>query len=197
MSKTVEFFFDLGSPASYLAWTQLPRLCAEHDARLVLRPMLLGGVFQATGNSSPAVIPAKARYFFGDLQRYARRYGVPLKFSEHFPINTLGLMRAAIGMQMREPERFEAWLAAMYRAMWGEGRNLGDAQVVAEVLGSAGFERDGFEVLTSDPEVKAALKTATEEAVSRGVFGAPTCFVGGQMFFGQDRLEFIAETLQD
>ena len=196
MSKTVEFFFDLGSPASYLAWTQLPCVCAEHDARLVLRPMLLGGVFQATGNSSPAMIPAKARYFFGDLQRYARRYGVPLKFSEHFPINTLGLMRAAIGVQMREPERFEAWLAAMYTAMWGQGRNLGDVQVVAEVLEDAGFDPQGFAALVGDPEVKAALKTVTEEAVSRGVFGAPTCFVGSEMFFGQDRLEFIVEALK-
>jgi len=196
MSKTVEFFFDLGSPASYLAWTQLPRLCAEHGARLVLRPMLLGGVFQATGNSSPAMIPAKARYFARDLHRYAARYGVPLKFSEHFPINTLALMRAAIGMQLRQPERFEAWLAAMYQALWGEGRNLGDLQVVAEVLQAAGFETDGFEALVSDPEVKAALKAATEEAVARGVFGAPSCFVGDEMFFGQDRLEFIAEALQ-
>lgn len=196
MSKTVEFFFDLGSPASYLAWTQLPRLCAEHGARLVLRPMLLGGVFQATGNSSPAMIPAKGRYFAGDLQRYARRYGVPLRFSEHFPINTLQLMRAAVGVQLRQPERFEDWLAAMYQAMWAEGRNLGDPQVVAQVLGEAGFEAGGFDALVSDPEVKAALKDATEEAVARGVFGAPSCFVGDEMFFGQDRLEFVVEALE-
>ncbi|MFJ4374070.1 2-hydroxychromene-2-carboxylate isomerase [Pseudomonas japonica] len=195
MSKTVEFFFDLGSPASYLAWTQLPALCAEHGARLVLRPMLLGGVFQATGNSSPVMIPAKARYFFGDLHRHAERYGVALKFSEHFPINTLALMRAATAVQLREPERFEAWLAAMYQALWGEGRNLGDPQVVAEVLDKAGFDAGGFEAQVSDPEVKAALKAVTEEAVARGVFGAPTCFVGDEMFFGQDRLGFIAEVL--
>lgn len=195
MSKTVEFFFDLGSPASYLAWTQLPRICAEHDARLVLRPMLLGGVFQATGNSSPAMIPAKGRYFAGDLQRYARRYGVPLKFSEHFPINTLSLMRAAVGVQMRQPQRFEAWLAVMYQAMWAEGRNLGDPAVVTQVLEAAGFEVGEFEALVTDPEVKAALKSVTEEAVRRGVFGAPSCFVGEEMFFGQDRLEFVVEAL--
>ena len=196
MTKSVEFFFDLGSPASYLAWTQLPRICAQHGARLVLRPMLLGGVFQATGNSSPAMIPAKARYFAGDLQRYARRYGVPLKFSEHFPINTLNLMRAAVGVQLRQPQRFEHWLAAMYTAMWAEGRNLGDAQVVAQVLEGAGFDPGEFAGLVGDPEVKAALKTVTEEAVARGVFGAPSCFVGDEMFFGQDRLEFVAQALQ-
>lgn len=196
MSKTVEFFFDLGSPASYLAWTQLPRICTEHGARLVLRPMLLGGVFQATGNSSPASIPAKGRYFFKDLHRYARRYGVPLKFDEHFPINTLGLMRAAVGVQMREPERFEAWLGVMYRAMWAEGRNLGDPAVIAQVLEEGGFEAAGFAALVADPEVKAALKAVTDEAVSRGVFGAPSCFVGDEMFFGQDRLEFVVEALK-
>jgi len=195
MSKTVEFFFDLGSPASYLAWTQLPRICAEQGAQLLLRPMLLGGVFQATGNSSPAMIPAKGRYFARDLQRYARRYGVPLKFSEHFPINTLNLMRAAIGVQMRQPQRFDAWLAAMYQAMWAEGRNLGDPVVVEQVLEAAGFEPGGFEALVTDPEVKAALKSVTEEAVRRGVFGAPSCFVGEEMFFGQDRLEFVVEAL--
>lgn len=196
MSKTVEFFFDLGSPASYLAWTQLPRICTEHGARLVLRPMLLGGVFQATGNSSPAMIPAKGRYFFKDLHRYARRYGVPLKFNEHFPINTLGLMRAAVGVQMQEPERFAAWLEVMYRAMWAEGRNLGDLAVVAQVLEEGGFEAQGFAALVGDPEVKAALKAVTDEAVSRGVFGAPSCFVGDEMFFGQDRLEFVVEALK-
>lgn len=196
MNKTVEFFFDLGSPASYLAWTQLPGICAEHGAQLVLRPMLLGGVFQATGNSSPATIPAKGRYFFKDLHRYARRYGVPLKFNEHFPINTLGLMRAAVGMQLRQPQRFEQWLAAMYRAMWADGRNLGDPAVITQVLEEAGFESSGFESLTSDPEVKAALKAVTEEAVARGVFGAPSCFVGEELFFGQDRLEFVVEALK-
>ncbi|OLS63096.1 2-hydroxychromene-2-carboxylate isomerase [Pseudomonas putida] len=196
MSKRVEFFFDLGSPASYLAWTQLPRICAEHGAQLVLRPMLLGGVFQATGNNSPAMIPAKGRYFFKDLHRYARRYGVPLTFNEHFPINTLGLMRAAVGVQLRQPQRFEAWLETMYRAMWAEGRNLGDPAVVAQVLEEGGFEAGGFAALVSDPEVKSALKAATDEAVSRGVFGAPSCFVGDEMFFGQDRLEFVVEALK-
>ena len=196
MSKTVEFFFDLGSPASYLAWTQLPRLRSELGADVVLRPMLLGGVFQATGNSSPVTVPAKARYTLTDFQRYAMRYGVPLRFSEHFPINTLTLMRAAIGVQQRQPERFEAWLGAMFKALWADGRNLGDSQVVAAVLAEAGSETNGFEALVSDPEVKAALKTATEEAVSRGVFGAPTFFVDDEMFFGQDRLGFVEDKLR-
>ncbi|MGH8380074.1 2-hydroxychromene-2-carboxylate isomerase [Pseudomonas sp.] len=195
MSKTVEFFFDLGSPASYLAWTQLPALCARHAALLVYRPMLLGGVFQATGNASPVMVPAKARYVFVDFQRYAKRYGVTLAFPPGFPINTLGLMRGTIAVQLFQPERFEAYLNAVFPAMWAQQRNLGDPQVLATVLQEAGFDPEQYQAWTADPQVKAALKDATEEAVRRGAFGAPTCFVGEQMFFGQDRLEFVAEAL--
>lgn len=195
MSKTVEFFFDLGSPASYLAWTQLARLRAEHGAHVLLRPMLLGGVFQATGNSSPVTVPAKARYTCTDFQRYAVRYGVRLRFSPHFPINTLTLMRGAVGVQLHQPERFEDYLAAMFTALWVDGRNLGDPAVVTEVLVEAGFEPDAFVGWVGDAQVKAALKSVTQEAVSRGVFGAPTFFVGDEMFFGQDRLPFVEEAL--
>ena len=85
MSKTVEFYFDFGSPATYLAWTQLPRLCAESGAQLVYKPMLLGGVFQATGNASPVTVPAKGRFMLQDLARFARRYQVPMQFNPHFP----------------------------------------------------------------------------------------------------------------
>ncbi|MCI0913846.1 2-hydroxychromene-2-carboxylate isomerase [Pseudomonas sp. NPDC089743] len=196
MSKTVEFFFDLGSPASYLAWTQLPALCARHGATLQYRPMLLGGVFQATGNASPAMIPAKGRYMFTDLGRFAARYGVPFGLPPGFPINTLALMRGLVGTQLRAPERFETLLAALFNGLWVQRRNLGDAAVLEQVLADAGFSAAEFQVLIGDAEVKAALKQTTEEAVERGVFGAPTCFVDGQMYFGQDRLDFVADALK-
>lgn len=195
MSKTVEFYFDLGSPASYLAWTQLPALCARHGATLVYRPMLLGGVFQATGNASPAMIPAKGRYMFTDLGRYARRYGVPFGLPPGFPVNTLTLMRGAIGMQLRASAQFEALLAVLFKGLWEHRRNLSDGAVLDETLGEAGFEPAEFHALAADGEVKAELKRVTEEAVARGVFGAPTCFVDGEMFFGQDRLDFVEEAL--
>ena len=194
-TKAVEFFFDFGSPASYLAWTQLPELCAAADATLIYRPMLLGGVFQATGNASPVTVPAKGKYLLIDLQRFAARYGVPLRFSPHFPINTLILMRGALGVQMREPRRFEGYVSAMFRAMWAEGRNMGDPAIVAESLAGAGFDPESLLGLTADPAIKDALKASTEEAVTRGAFGAPTMFVGDQMFFGQDRLDFLRECL--
>ena len=193
--KTVEFFFDFGSPATYLAWTQLPAICSAAGATLAYRPMLLGGVFQATGNASPITVPAKGKYMLTDLARFARRYDVPMRFNPHFPINTLALMRGAVGLQLRDPGRFDVYVTAVFRAMWVEGRNMGDPAVVAEVLAQAGLDPQSILALTGDPAVKDALKAATEEAVRRGAFGAPTMFVGEQMFFGQDRLDFVREAL--
>ena len=195
MTKTAEFFFDLGSPASYLAWTQMAPLCAQAGATLVYKPMLLGGVFQATGNASPAMVPAKGRYMTVDLGRFAKRYGVPFKMNPHFPINTLQLMRGVIGTQTRQPQRFDAFLAAVFTALWAKGSNLNDPAVVAATLVEAGFDAAEVFALANDAEIKAALKANTEEAVARGVFGAPTVFVGEAMFFGQDRLDFIREAL--
>ena len=195
MSKTVEFYFDLGSPATYLAYTQLPKICEQTDSQLIYIPFLLGGVFKATGNASPATIPAKGRYMFQDLDRYAKRYGVPLKFNPNFPINTLMLMRAVTGMQLRHPGRFQAFIDCLFHALWVEGRSLDDLATVASVLTQNGFDPNEVLALTADEEVKATLKDNTEKAVQRGVFGAPSMFVDDQLFFGQDRLDFVLEAL--
>lgn len=196
MTKTVEFYFDLGSPATYLAYTQLPKICADTGSQLIYIPMLLGGVFKATGNASPAMIPAKGRYMFKDLDRFAKRYGVPLKFNPHFPINTLTLMRAVTGIQLHQPERFQAFVDCLFKALWVEGRPLDEPATVAAVLSEQGFDPNEVLALTNDETVKAALKDNTETAIKRGVFGAPSMFIGNQMFFGQDRLDFVEETLR-
>ena len=195
MTKTAEFFFDVGSPASYLAWTQMPALCAQAGASLVYKPMLLGGVFQATGNASPATVAAKGRYMTVDLGRFAQRYGVDFRMNPHFPINTLQLMRGVIGLQLRQPARFEAFLSTVFTALWVKGANLNDPAVTATTLTGAGFDPAEVFALVNDADIKAALKANTEEAVARGVFGAPTVFVGDAMFFGQDRLDFVREAL--
>lgn len=195
MGKIVEFFFDVGSPSSYLAWTQLPALCAEAGATLVYRPMLLGGVYQATGNASPATVPAKGQYVGLDYGRYAKRYGVPLVINPHFPIITLFLMRATTGVQMRMPERFQSFLAAVFKALWVDALNLNEPALTESVLEQSGFDVEEIAMLAEAPEIKAVLKATTAEAVSRGTFGAPTMFVGDQMFFGQDRLDFVREAL--
>jgi 2-hydroxychromene-2-carboxylate isomerase len=194
--KTVEFLFDFGSPTTYLAWTQLPRLCADAGATLVYRPILLGGIFQATGNASPATIPAKAAYMGTDLARFAKRYGVPFAFNPHFPINTLTLMRIAAGLLLRKRiDDFDTYMTAVFPAMWVEGVNLGDASVLAATLSAAGLDAADVVALAGEADVKAELKAATEAAVERGAFGAPTIFVGTEMFFGQDRLDFVREAL--
>ena len=195
MSKAVEFFFDVGSPTTYLAWTQLPALCAKAGATLVYRPTLLGGVFQATGNASPANVAAKGRYMNDDMARFAARYGVPLVVNPHFPINTLTLMRGAAGVQLRMPARFDDYLRGVFKAMWVDGLNMNDPAVAGRALHAAGFDPAEIIALTNDAEVKAALRATTEEAVARGVFGAPTFFVDGRLYFGQDRLAFVREAL--
>ncbi len=195
MSKSVEYFFDFGSPTSYLAWTQLPKIAAETGAEIVWRPMLLGGVFKATGNASPVTVPAKGRWMNGDIARWAKRYGVPFRFNPYFPINTLTLMRGAAGLQMRRRADFLRYLELAHRSMWETPVNLGDSAVLAATLTAAGFDAEAFTALVADPEVKARLVANTEEAVARGAFGAPTFFVGETMFFGQDRLEFVHEAL--
>lgn len=194
--KQVDFYFDVGSPAAYLAWTQMPRLAEEAGAQLVYRPMLLGGVFHATGNHSPTEVPAKGRYMMADLDRFAQRYGVPFSHNPFFPINTLTLMRGAVGLQTEDPARMVPFVDAVFRAIWVEGSNLGDPHTVGAVLQRAGFDPHALLALASRPEVKERLKTVTQEAVERGVFGAPTFFVGSHMYWGQDRLDFVKEALQ-
>jgi 2-hydroxychromene-2-carboxylate isomerase len=197
MSKTLEFYFDVGSPAAYLAWTQMPGLAADTGAAIAYKPMLLGGVFQATGNRSPMEVHAKGRYMVGDLGRYAARYQVPFSHNPYFPINTLTLMRMATSVQMRDESKLIPFVDAVYRSIWADAANMNDPATVAAVIQAAGFDAPALSTLAAEPEVKERLKSVTQDAVARGVFGAPTFFVDGQMYWGQDRLDFVREALGD
>lgn len=193
MARTVEFFFDVGSPASYVAYRRLPAIAARTGATIDYQPFLLGGVFKATGNHSPADIPAKGAWTSVDLARHAERYDVPFARNPFFPINTLHLMRGAAGLQ--DDPRFIAYLDAVFDAMWREPRNLGDPAEMPAVLARAGIDGDAFTALIGADATKARLKATTEAAVARGAFGAPTFFVGDAMYFGQDRLDWVEEAL--
>lgn len=193
MTKSVEFLFDFGSPTSYLAYKQLPKIASRHGARIVWTPILLGGVFKATGNSSPVLVPLKARYMNSDLARFAKRYGVVLNFNTHFPVNTLPLMRGAVAYQ--QTNNFDVYVNAMFDAMWAHPRNLNDPAEIAHVLRDISIDPDDFLSRIDRGDVKEKLKANTEAAVARGVFGAPTFFVDGEMFFGQDRMDFVEERL--
>ena len=195
--KTFDFYFDFGSLASYLAHTQLPKMCTETGASANLLPMLLGGVFQATGNSSPMTVPAKGRYVFVDFKRYADGYGVPLNTNPHFPIITTTLMRMVTALQMHNDPRMQTFMDAVFQAIWVNSRNLNDPVIVGQVLTDAGFDAAALLAMANDQATKDQLKAVTMKAVERGVFGAPTFFVGEEMFWGQDRIEQVKAALKD
>ncbi len=195
MARTLEFYFDYGSPYSYLADTQVEAIARRTGATLVRKPMLLGGVFKATGNHSPAELPQKSAWSGFDMPLWARHYGVPFQRNPFFPVNTLALMRGAAAAQI--DGSFERYHPAVFKAMWVEGRNLNDMQEVAAVLTAAGLDAGKFGARIQDQDVKDRLKATTEEAVARGVFGAPTCFVDKMMFFGNDRLPFVELALKE
>ncbi|MBL8335403.1 MAG: 2-hydroxychromene-2-carboxylate isomerase [Rhodoferax sp.] len=195
-AKTVEFYFDFGSPAAWLAHTQMAVIARDTGATVVYRSMLLGGVFQSTGNRPPISVPLKGSYLFTDLSRFARRYGVPLVMNPAFPINTITLMRIDVGLERTADPRLAAYRDAMFRAIWVDQKNLNDPATVAQVLTAGGFDPQQMLALASDPAVKEDLRARTQAAVDRGIFGAPTFFVGDAMFWGQDRLDFVREALQ-
>ena len=195
-TKTVDFYFDFGSPAAWLAHTQLPRLVADTGATVVMRPMLLGGVFQSTGNRPPISVPLKGSYLFTDLSRFARRYGVPLVMNPAFPINTITLMRLDVGLELAGDPRLADYRDAMFRAIWVEQHNMNDPATVGTVLAAAGFDPVKMLAIAADPVVKDALRARTQAAVDRGIFGAPPFFVGAEMFWGQDRLDFVRDALR-
>lgn len=196
MAGSVEFFFDYGSPYSYLADTQLEGLRRRSGAEIVYRPMLLGGVFKAIGNSSPIAEPieSKRRYFSIELRRWVDHLGVAFRSNPFFPIDTLLLMRTCVAARQRGV--FADLHRVVYPAFWAEARNLGDPEVIAEVLDRAGLEGKALLDAAVEPEVKRELRATTEEAVERGTFGAPTFFVGEEMFFGADRLAFVERALE-
>jgi len=195
MAGRIEFFFDYGSPYSYIADANLPGLLERTGAEVVYRPMLLGGVFKATGNQSPAFDPVAPRRGYGgaNLARWVRRLDLAFQMNPHFPINTLTLMRGAVAAQGEGV--FDAYHAALFPAMWRDGLDLGQEPVFRSVLGDAKIDADRILALAGDDAVKGELRATTEEAVARGAFGAPTFLLGDELFFGADHMAYLEEAL--
>ena len=184
--KNVEFFWDVGSPYTYLASTQIDRIAQGCEAVVQWRPFLLGGVFRDTGNKAPAEVPAKGAYLLDDLKVWSAYYGVPFRFSERFPINSVLPMRAAIAAdRLGRGREFASRIMQLY---WVDGGDPADADSVKEVAAAVGLDGDKIVRMAQEPEIKDALKENSAEAVKRGAFGAPTFFVGEKMFWGNDRL---------
>ena len=193
--KSVEFYFDLGSPYSYLAYYRLLQIAEQQEIQVVYKPILLGGVFKATGNRSPIEIPVKGAYSILDMQRWAEYYQIPMQMNPHFPMNTLTLMRILTGVQLLHLEKFEQVLKLLFDAMFGTPQNLNEPAVLAEVLKPSGFSVEDIMSMVQSEVVKQKLITETEQAIQRGIFGAPTFFVGDEMYWGQDRLHFVEQAL--
>jgi 2-hydroxychromene-2-carboxylate isomerase len=191
----LEFFFDYGSPFSYLADTQIPTIARRTGAAISYRPMLLGAVLKATGNSSPMAVAAKGSYLGRELDRWAKRYGVPFAANPFsFRSNTLRLMRGATASQRLGT--FEPYQRAVFHAVWGQPEDLGEDAVFRRLLADAGIDSERLLRTIDEDATKSALRRTTDEAVERGVFGAPTFFVGEQMFWGNDRLDWVEDALR-
>ena len=189
--QKIEFFWDVGSPYTYLAFTQLAGLKERHQVDIVLRPFLLGGVFRACGNTMPAQVPAKAQYMLCDLKRWAAFYKVPLcGFDEVvFPLNTILPMRVATAAL--QDGRGDEFARLVLSAYWGQGKNVSEAEVLGGLLEEMGDGAERFLEAAQDQPIKDALRATTDEAVARGAFGAPAIFVGREQFWGNDRLALL------
>lgn len=186
----IDFYYDFGSPNAYLVHKVLPDIAARHGAELAYRPVLLGGVFKATNNQSPitafAGVKGKNAYQALELKRFVERHGLAYRMNPHFPVNTLMMMRGAI---FAEGQPWETtYREAMFDAMWRDGEKMDDPATLMRVLAAAGLPADEIAAGVQQDIVKQGLIAATEAAVARGVFGAPTMFLGDEMFFGKDAL---------
>lgn len=195
MAKTIDFYYDYGSPTAYLAWSQLPALCKEHNAILNYRPVLLGGVFKSTGNTTPAALEPKAKWLFDDVARHAEFYQVAYRMNPHFIVNTMKIMRGAMWAQNNGC--LEDYNSAMFTATWAQGKDTSDTDVITEVLTTANLDADAMLQSTGEDNIKKQLIKATNSAVECGVFGVPTMFAGDVMHFGQDRLLWIEAYLSE
>ena len=182
MSATLQFFYDVASPYSYLAFTRIQDVCKRQEVSFDYRPFLLGGVFRATNNQTPAAIPARARYLLKDLQRWATADDIDFKFSSSFPHNSLLAMRTITAVP--EVDRCRVAMK-IFEAAWVRDLDIGTPEVLATILG----DDVGFLHRSSEQAVKDELRRTTDEAIAAGAFGAPFFLIGDEGYWGNDRLE--------
>jgi 2-hydroxychromene-2-carboxylate isomerase len=184
----IEFYFDFSSPYSYLASEQIERLAAKYNRKVAYKPMLLGAAFKTSGMAPLVDIPLKGDYSRRDFARSARFIGAPFSMPNPFPVATVTAARALLWVQKVHPERANEFVHALLRAYFVQGRNIGDAPVVGQVADELGFDTAAMALAVQDPAIKDQLKRTVDEAIARGVFGAPFMFVDGEPFWGNDRL---------
>jgi len=198
MTPKVEFHFDFGSPNAYFVHKLVPQVEQRTGAKFTYVPILLGGVFKLTNNQPPMVqfkdIKSKQDYQRLEIIRFIKKHGLTqFKMNPHFPVNTVQIMRGAVAAEM--DGQLATYVDAVFHHMWEEGTKMDDAEVIRAALDSSGL--DGARTLAriQEPEVKDRLLKNTEGSVARGTFGAPTFFVGDEIFFGKDRLRDVEEEI--
>lgn len=190
----VEFFFDVSSPYSYLCATQIDAVATKHGAEVVWRPMLLGGVFKASGNEMPARIPAKAKWMLGDLHMWAKHYRVPFVFpSAIFPLSSIKAMRACAHAE--SVGKVQAVAKSLFESYWIRSLDPNSDEALGAASRAAGLDAAAVLAAVTEAPAKDALRKSTDEAIARGAFGAPTMFVGETMFWGNDRLPLLDRLL--
>lgn len=189
----IDFYFDLSSPYSYLAATQIEALAAKHGATVAWKPVVLAAVFKAADNHMPAQSPPKARHMLIDLERWAKQYGVPFVFNSGFPFNAIKPERMVLAAE--SSGRAGALARALFHAAWAEDRDITRAEVMADAARAAGLDPDAMLAAIETAAVKDRLRETTDEAIARGVFGAPAFYVDGALFWGNDRLHHLADAL--
>ena len=194
MTKTVTFCFDFGSPYSYLAYNYLSPI-KETGARIDLKPVLLGGIFKATGNQPPATVQKKGEYMFKDIQRWANKLDISFKMNPYFPILTVPHMRGAILAQKKDI--LEEYMQSMFDSMWLKGLNLNDQEILTKVASESGIDPNDFAEGISSDEIKDELRLNTQFAIDKGAFGVPTYFLENEIFWGIDSIKFLLESLKN
>lgn len=194
----IQFLFDFGSPNAYLSAKVIPSIERRNGVKFDYVPVLLGGIFKATGNKSPFEalrgIKNKPEYADLELQRFLRRHGIEtFRSNPFFPVNTLMLMRCAVAAQLEEV--FEPFFNAAYHHMWEEPKKMDDPEIARSAFQSSGIDIERIIARSQQDDVKQRLIENTEDAVRRGAFGSPTFFVGAEMFFGKDQLRDVEESI--
>jgi 2-hydroxychromene-2-carboxylate isomerase len=196
--KSVQFLFDFGSPNAYLAHKVIPQIETRTGAEFEYVPILLGGVFKLTGNKPPMIafgeVKGKLAYEQRETERFIRRHDITqYRFNPHFPVNTLSLMRMAVAAQGKGT--LMPYVDAAFHHMWERPKKMDDPEVIRAALLESGLDADGLIAAAQTAEVKQRLTANTEEAVSHGVFGSPSFLVGGELFFGKDRLRDVEDEI--
>ena len=195
---TLDFIFDFASPNAYYSYKVLPDILARTGAELNIQPVLLGGLFKITGNQAPMIafgnVKGKMEYEMLESKRFTEKHNLTdFKFNEHFPVNTISLMRGLLAA--RELDCEKQFIDVVFSAMWEQSQNMGDPEVIMKVLNEGGLDAAAILSLIQTDTIKDQLKVNTQAAADRGAFGIPTFFVGDDMFFGKDRLAQVEEAL--